>query len=145
MKRIILNLSCAFAVLTFYSGVAHSTDLYWVCGNGLWNDGACWSTTPGGPGEAGAPQLTDTANFIQTDSLNRTISSSGDLSIFGLNVDSTGSGKIAVNQTQNDLTVLGGEEYIGINGTGAYRQSGGTNSYGNNMVLGLNPGSSGSY
>lgn len=53
--------------------VAHAQTRYWVGGDGRWADAAQWSTTPAGPGGAGAPRNDDDAVIQAAGPLNITI------------------------------------------------------------------------
>src|SRR5574340_795211 len=119
MKRTILNLSCAMAISALFLADAYATDLYWVCGNGSWDNGSCWSATSGGPGGAGQPQgPSDNANLVQSDSSNRTITLSNNASTGSLIIDSTGTGAITLSQSMNQMGAV--NEIVGYSGTGTY-------------------------
>ena len=58
MKRINNTIKTALLLLlATFSVAVHAQTLYWVGGNGSWNDAGNWSATENGIGGAGVPRI----------------------------------------------------------------------------------------
>ena len=146
-------LMCGLCLLSIQFAYGHESK-YWVCTTGWWDDPNCWSTSPNGPGGAGQPHPGpdttrtgyppgDSASISSSDNIDRTIYYANTLypisqgttaipnfftEVFTtMGIGATGTGKITVVQTKDDLAV---DHFSMRNAT--YIQSGGltyTNSY----------------
>jgi hypothetical protein len=116
---------------------ANALEKYWVCGNGSWDTGSCWSI----PGQ---PNTGDNAYLVQSDGASRSatyVNTLYPLALIGnLSIDASGGGSISLLQSQDTLNT--GNQYIGYDGSGAVIQSDGSNIT-TNRYLGFNAGSSG--
>jgi hypothetical protein len=120
---------------------AGATTLYWVtdgtCDTGVWDNGSCWTTNSDGTssGGAGQPQAGDTVNLYQADSTNRSINYINTLYptdvLHTLRINAIGTGTTTLSQSQDQLSAV--YEYIG---SGAFIQSGGTNTISAELSVG---------
>jgi uncharacterized protein with beta-barrel porin domain len=106
--------------------------------NNLWTTASNWSP-PGEPGGGDDVFVTQSGFFPETVIYNTSIKP-----IYSsLTIDATGSGNITLQQSGNALSA--NNETIGLDGKGAYNQSGGNNTVNSNLYLGYNPTGSGTY
>jgi hypothetical protein len=117
----------------------------WTGGSGSWDDtgvpaGTSNWTSPGAPTSGYSAYLT------QDDSTDRTVeyNAATPVQLNELRVDATGSGDMTLQQ-DTDSALAADNEYVGYQGRGTYIQTAGTNNVTNNLSLGENPGSSGTY
>lgn len=136
-------------ILLLATSQAHSTIGTWICGDGNWEDSSCWSYTDTPPGDPGpfTPDMINNARLLSSDDTDRTVTLSSLISYdtTGTTIDATGSGTMTLVQTGGYLgiSVQQSPTLVGVSGTGALIQMGGT--IGGNLRLGVNAGSSGSY
>jgi hypothetical protein len=98
---------------------------YWVGpNNGTWNDANHWSTTSGGPGGAGVPDINSRVVFDNAN--NCLIPATFDVDVFSINLTSSYSGELS-------SVSVGGT--ANINTTGGLVVAGGIFSVGNNKTL----------
>lgn len=125
---------------------ANALGMKWVCGSGTWSDTGCWSSEFS-PYQIRLPTDGDTVYLTQSDSITRTIdvnTVSPSPVFYQLTVDATGGGTMTLTQTKDSLAASF-VEVIGDFGKGSVIQSGGTNTVGGSLYLGLHSGSTGSY
>ena len=157
MKKAIV-LVFVFLSTTLFN--AYAEDYYWVGESGSWYDSSNWSPTPGGPGGSGPPPQEEpdgsksNAFIINSGATDITVSlenpQADPPSWSGqLTVDATGTGSVALLQSQDNYIHYGNES-IGIDGTGIYTQTGGVHFNGSwavsgRLLLGVNPTGNGTY
>ncbi len=127
MNKITLTAVCAIFTSCIINN-AHAENKYWIGGSGNFDTASNWSS-------AGQPINGDAVIFRQSDSLNRTINyvNTPNLSIVGMEINSTGTGITTFQQAQDALT--SGSVSIGQTGKGIFTQSGGTHTI--NLDLGI--------
>jgi hypothetical protein len=122
--------------------VAWSADVYWIDGSGQWDTSTSWSPV-------GQPQNGDNVFLTQSDATNRTVNYYNTLYpaavLNFLTIDATGTGTMTLSQDLYAHPLNSFVEYVGLNGSGAHTQSMGTNTIQNQLYLGYNPGSVGTY
>jgi len=122
---------------------AWTVDSYWVCGDGSWTDGTCWSATDGGAGGVGAPVSGENVYVTSNDIQDRTLSigNGTDPILSSLHLDGTGSSAPTL---QNGGAMLRATTLIiGDAGTGSYVQTAGGIVGVNNFILGSQAGAMG--
>ncbi len=162
-RRRLLNLAVLMALGggALAPASASAASLYWAgasCGSAPWDSityyffGSpihvpCWSTTSGGAATVIQPQHGDDVYLTQSDATNRAVrywnTAYPSAVLNSLRIDATGTGTMTLNQEFHPLAA--NVEFIGWSGTGAFNQSGGTNTVGTTLLLGYLGGSSGSY
>jgi len=112
----------------------------WVVSSGNWTTVNNWSS----PGQ---PALNDDASLTNQNlgtsraaTLNTVTPQLGTVT-----VDATPTGTFTLNQSSSSTALNANAEFIGLSGKGVYNQSAGKNNVANYLVLGVNPGSNGTY
>ena len=137
------------SLLILPAGFDASTDFAHYSSLGLTHTLGTTLTVPAAQGFVGSVSISDPVDCQGTiAAAGGAINLSGGLTLSGTGAIDLGSG----NLTTNDLlsVISGGSlylanHYVGNGGTGAFTQSGGTNSIGNALYLGNNAGDSGAY
>lgn len=125
---------------------AEAAGKYWVCGDGVWDDGACWSLVYEGSGGAGEPDTSgDPVRLWSDDGLNRVVTYQTalnpvpDFSL--LSIDAVNGGNITISHSSGALST--NTAYIGWTGNGNYALSGGSLAVGDVLSVGQNSGANG--
>lgn len=140
------NVGLAIVTVGLLASGSATADSYWVCGDGLWTDGACWSATEGGPGGAGVPSGF-TAYVTSNDALDRTIdmpTGTDGSSVSSLRIYGSGSGVPTLDHSDGLLSAS--SMSVGFDGSGMYTQRGGESMVVNGLsVDGYLPGATASF
>lgn len=148
MKHTKLIGSLTILIMIFsivFISAAYAADKYWVGTDGNWDDTANWGLTSGGAGGEAQPQAGEIAYLTQSDNINRAVNyqSSIDPLLSRLRIDSTGTGTMALNQSQDVLSTE--RTYVGIDGRGIFNQDGGDHNISNLLIAGFNSTGDGTY
>jgi len=126
---------------------AQAVDKFWVGGTSWWDFASNWSFTSGGTGGAGRPANGEYVDLVQSDATNRTVFYWNTLYptavLARLTIDATGTGTMTLVQGKDPLAA--DYEHIGKDGTGAFTQTGGTNTVTWDLYLGYNSTGIGTY
>ncbi|MBU1056246.1 MAG: hypothetical protein KKC46_20830 [Proteobacteria bacterium] len=123
-------------------GAGYAEDKYWVRVSSFWYHDSNWNPD-------GQPQNGDNVYLTQSDETNRIVNyrnTVGPLPVLGsLEIDATGNGTMTLQFKYFDDPLAASYEYIGLSGKGAVIQSRGTNTITNDLYLGMNSTSVGTY
>ena len=115
-KGILIFSVTVFAFLALFS-MSQADDKFWGDLSGSWSDPDNWDAY-------GLPQPSDSAYLTQSDDIDRTVSITDDVSVFGLHVDATGPGTMTLDVSRGRVHTV--DVFVGYNGIGIIDQSGGT-------------------
>ncbi len=141
----VLLAACVAGVPLF----ASAADRYWVGGDGFWELPAHWSATAGGPGGAGQPQTGDSAfiSSLQNLTVERADQSAPAYAAPGmalLQLDNAAANLTTLNFHSTNALVSQ-DMLVGVNGKARVLHTAGNNTVANQLLLGVNAGSVGTY
>ena len=136
-KYFLIAIGAVLLALLAQPALAVTTN--WVGNSGNWTVASNWDN--------GVPLANYDANLITT-TANKTATYNQTVNPGSLNsvtVDGTGGFTFTINQSSSSTALSSLAETIGLNGKGAYNQSGGSNTVTNDLILGATVGSTGTY
>jgi hypothetical protein len=138
-----LKTAAALTVATFTIPLHASSRYYVGPDDGVWNSPLNWSATQDGPGGAGVPATGDTA-FLLSPTNNLTFDADYTSFLASLLIDATTTTANAPTLTQSAHALTASNEYIGEFNSGAYAQTGGSNTPAT-LFLGVTGSAHGAY
>ncbi len=130
--------------LCLWTGPAQATTTNWTDTTGNWSNGNNWSSFPNPPASGDDVQIFN-STFPATLTITYDNPNGGVQTFHSFALDATGASTGVILSQTGAFTLQSLSETVGLNGSAGFTQSGGTNAVTNDLHIGSNSGSSGSY